>query len=347
MVRIVLYLNQFFGQLGGEEAAAEPPRLVTDAIIGPGRALGGLLEADETLVGTLICGDSYFADQPEAAAATCLDLIRPLEPDMVLAGPAFNAGRYGVACGTLAEVLQQQLGATVVSGMYAENPAVELYRKQVVIVKTGLSAATMRDTLKTMLTLARKLRRGETLLPEADGYFSQGRAMPAIAEKPAAERAIAMLLEKLRGQPYRTEVVLPRFSRTLAPSPLSDLRDKVVALVTDGGLVPAGNPDNIESFAATRWGTYDIAGADRLAPEDYEVSHGGYDNRFVRQDPHRLVPLDAAREMERNGQIGRLFDKFVSTTGLSNPIDNSRRLGREIAEYLRQQGVEAVILTST
>src|SRR5215471_6931131 len=137
MVRIVLYLNQFFGQLGGEEAAAEPPRLVTDAIIGPGRALSGLLEADETLVGTLICGDSYFADQPEPAAATCLDLIRPLEPDIVLAGPAFNAGRYGVACGTLAEELQQQLGATVVSGMYAENPAVELYRKQVVIVKTG------------------------------------------------------------------------------------------------------------------------------------------------------------------------------------------------------------------
>jgi len=141
--------------------------------------------------------------------------------------------------------------------------------------------------------------------------------------------------------------VLPTFRRNAAPSRLGDLRDKLVALVTDGGLVPAGNPDNIESFAATRWGTYDIAGAERLAPEDYEVSHGGYDNRFVRQDPHRLVPLDAARQMERDGQIGRLFDKFVSTTGLSNPIENSRRLGREIAEYLRQQGVQAVILTST
>jgi len=346
MVRIVLYLNQFFGQLGGEEAAAEPPRVVTDAV-GPGRALGGLLEADETLVGTLICGDSYFADEPESAAATCLELIRPLEPDIVLAGPAFNAGRYGVACGALGEILQRELGVTVVSGMYAENPAVELYRKHVVIVTTGLSAATMRDTLRSMLTLARKLRRGESLLPEQDNYFSQGRALPAVADQPAAERAVNMLLANRRGEPYRTEVVLPTFGRNLAPSPLANLRDKLVALVTDGGLVPAGNPDNIESFAATRWGTYDIAGANRLAPEDYEVSHGGYDNRFVRQDPHRLVPLDAAREMERNGQIGRLFDKFVSTTGLSNPIANSRRLGREIADYLRQQGVEAVILTST
>jgi glycine reductase len=346
MVRIVLYLNQFFGQLGAEEAAAEPPRVVTEPV-GPGRALAGLLQSDEALVGTLICGDSYFADQPEAASATCLELVRPLAPDIVLAGPAFNAGRYGVACGTLGDILQRELGVTVVSGMYPENPAVELYRKQVVIVKTGLSAASMRDRLRTMLTVARKLHGGETLLPDADGYFSQGRAMAAIAAKPASERAVHMLLSKLRGEPYQTEVVLPTFGRNAAPSPLGDLRDKLVALVTDGGLVPAGNPDNIESFAATRWGTYDISGTDRLAPEDYEVSHGGYDNRYVRQDPHRLVPLDAARQMERNGQIGRLFNKFVSTTGLSNPIENSRRLGREIADYLRQQGVEAVILTST
>ena len=347
MSRIVLYLNQFFGQLGGEEMADAPPRLLTEAV-GPGRALTGLLEGDETLVGTLVCGDSYFADQPEAAAQTCLDLLRPLQADILLAGPAFNAGRYGVACGALCDVASRELKTTSVSGMYVENPAVELYRRQTVIVRTGVSAATMRETLRTMLGLARRLRRGETLAaPDVDNYFSQERALIAFADRPAAERAVDTLLAKLHGEPYQTEVALPSFGHTPAPAPLGDLSDKLVALVTDGGLVPAGNPDNIESFAATRWGTYSIAERDRLDPGDYEVSHGGYDNRYVRQDPHRLVPLDAARQMERSGQIGRLFDKFVSTTGLSNPIDNSRRLGREIAEYLRQQGVQAVILTST
>jgi glycine reductase len=347
MLRIALYLNQFFGQLGGEEMADAPPRLLTEPV-GPGRALAGLLEPDESLVGTVVCGDSYFADYPEQAAQQCLDLLRPLQPDVLLAGPAFNAGRYGVACGTLSEIVQRELKAVAVSGMYAENPAVELYRRQVVIVRTGISAATMRETLRGMLGLARKLHSGEQLAaPETDNYFPQGRAFVRLAEKPAAERAVDMLLAKLRGDPYQTEVALPSFGHTAAPAPLGDLRDKLVALVTDGGLVPAGNPDNIESFAATRWGTYSIADADRLDPKDYEVSHGGYDNRYVRQDPHRLVPLDAARHLERSGQIGRLFDKFVSTTGLSNPIDNSRRLGREIAEYLRQQGVQAVILTST
>jgi glycine reductase len=157
-----------------------------------------------------------------------------------------------------------------------------------------------------------------------------------------------MLLAKLGGQPFETEVPLPKFEPPpAAPAPLVDLRNKVVALVTDGGLVPTGNPDDIESRAATRFGVYSIAGLDRLTPQDYEVSHGGYDNRYVKADPNRLVPVDAARALEKDGQIGRLYDNYVVTTGLSNPVQNSRRLGREIADHLKQNGVDAVILTST
>jgi glycine reductase len=171
---------------------------------------------------------------------------------------------------------------------------------------------------------------------------------PAIGSAVAARRASDMLLAKLAGQPFETEVPLPKFDPPPpAPSPLIDLRNKVVALVTDGGLVPAGNPDGIESSAATRFGVYSIAGLDRLDAANYEVSHGGYDNRYVKADPNRLVPVDAAREMEKDGRIGRLYDNYVVTTGLSNPVQNSRRLGRDIAEHLKQAGVDAVILTST
>ena len=99
--------------------------------------------------------------------------------------------------------------------------------------------------------------------------------------------------------------------------------------------------------AATRFGVYPIAGLTDLVPEDYDVSHGGYDTSAVKADPDRLVPVDAARELEAAGTIGELYDHFLSTSGLSNPLDNSRRLGREMAEHLREAGVDAVILTST
>ncbi len=345
MARIVLYLNQFFGQIGGEDMAGVGPRFTTE-VVGPGRALIGLLEPGEGLAATVICGDNYFAEQPEKAAAECLGHIRLAQPDIFLAGPAFNAGRYGVACAALCKAVQSQLGIPAVTAMYDENPGVDVYHREVIILRTGQSAAAMRDVLDRMLRLGRKLRAGEPLgKPQMEGYFPQGRLEAELADKPAASRALDMLLAKLAGQPFQTELALPAFNPPPPPPAVRDLAHAKVALVTDGGLVPAGNPDGVEVSAASKFAAYRVE--DRLEPADYDVSHGGYDNRYVKQDPHRLVPLDVARELEREGRIGQLHDEFVTTTGLANPVNNSRRLGRGIADHLKEAGVDAVILTST
>src|SRR5579884_1068217 len=347
LVRVVLYLNQFFGQVGGEEAAGIGPRLVAEPV-GPGRALVPLLGADGALVGTVVCGDNYFAEQPEQAAAEILALVRQAAPTLFLAGPAFNAGRYGQACGALCQAVSRELGIPAVTGMYEENPGVELYHRDVDIVRTGETARNMAADLAAMWRLGRKLVAGEPLgRPRDEGYFPRGRVQPELADRPAAVRAVDMLLAKLTGQPYESEVQLPRFQPVPPPPPVADLRRARIALVTDGGLVPRGNPDGIEPRAATRFGVYSIAGVDDLRGEDYDVAHGGYDTSLVKADPDRLVPVDAARELEAEGVIGDLYDYFLSTCGLSNPLENSRRLGREMAAHLRAAGVDAVILTST
>jgi glycine reductase len=51
--------------------------------------------------------------------------------------------------------------------------------------------------------------------------------------------------------------------------------------------------------------------------------------------------------MEKNGVIGKLHDEFLSTCGRSNPLSNTRRLGREMVKKVQQERVDAVILTST
>jgi glycine reductase len=53
------------------------------------------------------------------------------------------------------------------------------------------------------------------------------------------------------------------------------------------------------------------------------------------------------REMEKRGVIGKLHNEFISTSGRVNPLANTRRLGREMAQKIRRDGVDAVILTST
>src|SRR3990170_253470 len=97
-VRVTLYVNQFFGQMGGEEKASTRPMLREDPV-GPGRALADLLRDAEIFVGTVICGDNYMAEHEDEAIAKVLELLRAVAPDLLLAGPAFNSGRYGQACG--------------------------------------------------------------------------------------------------------------------------------------------------------------------------------------------------------------------------------------------------------
>jgi glycine reductase len=77
------------------------------------------------------------------------------------------------------------------------------------------------------------------------------------------------------------------------------------------------------------------------------VHHGGYDTRFVNADANRLVPLDAVRELEREGAFGKLHETIHSTAGLGMSLSNARKLGREIGTRLKNHGVDAVILTST
>src|SRR5260221_10762402 len=95
-MRIVHYLNQFFGGLGGEVQADAAP-LSREGAVGPGIALQRLLGEGATIVGDVIAGDGCFADRPDETAADVLARIAALAPDVVAAGPAFNAGRYGLA----------------------------------------------------------------------------------------------------------------------------------------------------------------------------------------------------------------------------------------------------------
>jgi glycine reductase len=232
--------------------------------------------------------------------------------------------------------------------MANENPGADLYREFLYIVDSGDNAARMRDVLTSIARLALKLLRKEVIgLPRKEGYLSRGLIRDQFVEHTAAERLVDMLLAKVKDQPYESEMMPTTFASIPMPASVKDLSQAKVMLITDGGLVPKGNPDKIQGSAATRWGVYDIGGCDDLKGENYEISHGGYDAQFVRQDPDRLVPLDVMRDLEREGVIGKLHDAFISTSGLANPLSNTRRMGREMARRAKELGIDAIILTST
>lgn len=346
-VRVVHYINQFFAQIGGEEKADIEPE-IREGLVGPGLALQSGLGDGYEVVATVICGDTYFGGNIEKATKIILDMIRPYKPDLFVAGPAFNAGRYGVACGTVAKAVEEEFHIPVVTGMYKENPGVDMFKKDLHIIETANSAADMRKAMPKICKLAKKLvNKEEILSPAEEGYIERGIRVNYFNERRGSDRAVDLILKKVKGEPYETEYPMPVFDR-VAPNPaVKDISKVKVAVVTSGGIVPQGNPDRIESSSATKYGIYDITGLDSLTKDKFMTVHGGYDRAYVLENPNLVVPLDVLREMEKERVIGELANYFVATTGTGTSVGNAKGFGEEFSKKLVADGVGAVILTST
>lgn len=342
--RVVHYINQFYAGIGGEDKADTTP-FKQDGPVGPGTAFAGALE-DAEIVGTVVCGDGYFNENMDDALDTVLEMIASYEPDLVIAGPAFNAGRYGMAAGHVAEGVIQRLNIPAIAGMYEENPGVEIYKNFVYIVPVGNSAAAMRKAVPAMAKLANAILAGKEVLPDEDNYFPRHRKNYQAEERGAA-RAVDMLVKKLAGEAFKTEYPMPVFDN-VAPGPaIKDLTKAKIAIVTSGGIVPKGNPDRIESSSASKYGRYSFAGLDDLTSETHETAHGGYDPFYANEDADRVVPLDVLREMEKAGEIGEIYEWWFTTTGNGTAVANSKKYAEEIGQELIDNNVDAVILTST
>lgn len=347
-LKVVHYINQFFAQIGGEEKADYPVELRVGEVVGPGMALTQNFKDEAEIIATIVCGDSYFNENLEKAKAEILEMVKEQAPDIFIAGPAFNAGRYGVACATIAAAVQEELGIPSLTGMYVENPGADMFKNQVYMVSTKNSAAGMRDAVKKMAPLAVKLGKGEKIGSSAEeGYMPNGIRVNFFEKERGSQRAVKMLIKKLAGKPFETEFPMPDFDRVDPNPAVKDLAHAKIALVTSGGIVPKGNPDHIESSSASHYGEYDITGVTDLTEDTYETAHGGYDPVYANEDADRVLPVDVLRDMEKEGIIGELHHLFYTTTGNGTAVASAKAFADEFSKKLVADGVDAVILTST
>jgi glycine reductase len=299
-VKIIHYLNQFFGGLGGEEKSDLKPTLLQGAR-GPGKLLERLFPEVE-IVATVVAGDNYLSQNTAPAVEEILSALTPYfekeaseAPQIFLAGPGFNAGRYGLACGAVCKAVKLHFGCISLTAMFPENPAVQEYRQNILISLAGGDVSSMEESLRRMWRLAVKLLQGEEILPDEDQYIPQGRRSNFFHSRTGAQRAVDMLLKKIRGEPYRTEYAMPVFDR-VAPAPaVPDMSRVKLALITSGGIVPLGNPDRIAAANAQKFGIYSLKGLSAFASETHQTAHGGYDPTFALEDPNRVLPLDMIR----------------------------------------------------
>lgn len=337
-MKVVHYVNQFFAGMGGEDKAGlAPVRL--EGPVGPGRGLGLPIDV------SIACGDDYFGEFESTAVAQILEWIVEAQPDVIICGPAFGSGRYGYACAVIAREAARR-GIPAVTGLHPENPGVAAAEGWVYIIPTPSTLTGMRVALPAMANIARRLALGEPVgTADEEGYLPQSKRQNRIADHTGADRAVELLLGKLSGH-VETELV-PRVGTVVPAPPVQNLASATIALVTESGCVPTGNPDRVPSRRAHRWFRYSIAISQDMLPAEWETIHGGYDTTAALAEPERLVPLGALRRLEAQGRIAGIHPWLYTMAGVDTTVANAARFGQEIGAELQLAGVDGVVLTGT
>ena len=350
-IRVMHYTNQFFAGLAGEEKADIPPGSVQGAL-GPGKRLQAKLAESAEIVVTAYCGDNYFAENTDEALESILQTARGHDVKLVVAGPAFASGRFGFACAEVCHAASSALGLDCVAGMHPENPGVGTYRQymdaKVFAFPTVETVGGMEDALSKMAHGVFKLATGSALgAPSVGGYIPRGFRRDEVAKKSGAERAVDLLLHKMAGLPFTSEIPVESLEKIPAASRIPNLRSACLALATTSGVLPQGNPDGFKAYGNNQWRKYSIDKLDTMKDPGWDVLHGGYNTVFMKENPNFGVPLDVCRELAREGEFARLYPYFYMTSGCNSAIPFMQRIGREMVANMKAEGVDGALLVST
>lgn len=351
MLTIVHVVNQFFAGIGGEDKADVPVGFQEGAV-GAARGLQARLGQQAKVTATVFYGDNYFHEHTDEAKSVILSEVSSRHPTVVVTGPSFDSGRYGVASVEICQAVSESLQVPCITAMHPQNPGVSIYRDyrnlKVFLLPTAETAAGMSEALASMARFALRLGSGAEIGPaEEEGYVPRGIRLPRRSDRSGVDRAIDMFFKKLRGEPFITEVPMEVWDQVAPADPLPDLTRATIAIVTTSGLVPWGNPDGFKTYRNTFWRKYSIAGLKRMEAGCWEAVHGGYEVAFVNQNPQFGVPLDALRALEAEGVIGKLHESYYVVPGNQGAPSVMKRIGAEIATDLRKEAIDGVLLVAT
>ncbi|KXZ40288.1 D-proline reductase (dithiol), PrdB protein [Alkalithermobacter thermoalcaliphilus JW-YL-7 = DSM 7308] len=149
-----------------------------------------------------------------------------------------------------------------------------------------------------------------------------------------------MALTVVKG--LQSEIFVP-----ITPPPVwtpvtKELKDMTVALATAAGV----HLKSDKRFNLAGDFTYRVIPGDAKA-EDLMVSHGGYDNADVNKDINCMFPLTRLQELAQEGFIKAVApENFGFMGGGGDQQKFTEETGPEIARRLKEEGVDAVLLTA-
>ena len=164
-MKVLMIFDQIQAGQGGKENASLP-------LGGKGMAIGSasmlepaLKDVDGKVIACLYCGDGFYKANEEEVKMKMVAMVKKMNPDVVICGPAFNYYGYAQMCAVLANEINNKTNIPAIAAMSKENEqTISDYKDLVNIVimpkkgGTGLS-----ESLRNICTLAKKKVDGEDI----------------------------------------------------------------------------------------------------------------------------------------------------------------------------------------
>lgn len=171
MKKIALILNHVQAGMGSDENAMLPPSGKKSAL-GPGEILKPMFKShDVDLVATLFCGDQYYLSHAEEVEKKFIGFAQKFEIDAVLCGPAMQYPNFGEMSARLAKAFEVN-GIPSVASMSIENPATEIFKNEITIVKMPKKGGIgLQDSFKNMALVTSKKAHKEDITNYSELIF--------------------------------------------------------------------------------------------------------------------------------------------------------------------------------
>ena len=124
-----------------------------------------LKEVDSKVVASLYCGDEYFINNQEEVTSKMVAMIKKINPDVVVCGPAFNYENFAKMSAILAKSINDNTDIKAFAAMSIENTEIlEKYKDEILIVKTPKKGGIgLNESLKNICQMAKKLAENEDI----------------------------------------------------------------------------------------------------------------------------------------------------------------------------------------
>lgn len=157
-MKVLMIFDQTQAGQGGKENPNLPLGGKAMAIGSASMLEPALKQVDGKVVACLYCGDGFFKENQDEVKLKMTAMVKKINPDVVICGPAFNYAGYARMCAVLAHEINEKTDIPAIAAMSKENEeTISEYKDLVNIVVMPKKGGTgLSESLRNICALAKK-----------------------------------------------------------------------------------------------------------------------------------------------------------------------------------------------